>query len=212
MKINPAGLKKFNEEQARLQSLVDADPIKAIKEERALSSETPVGGVLFTSLKASILIDAGSRDKDKQAIQDSRIRPCPVPQSVFRSCPKPSTRSPGFSSSPVADGSASGGLLARSESAVAPRCDRGGCGDLRSLRVSFLVLRVISILSHEAGAVLFAVTFRVLNRYSKIQHRLGKNGSADPNCAGLTNIGIRAAAQRADRERRTNRAARSGLM
>jgi hypothetical protein len=26
MKINPAGLKKFNEEQARLQSLVDADP------------------------------------------------------------------------------------------------------------------------------------------------------------------------------------------
>src|SRR5260370_14393276 len=70
MKVNPAGLKKFNEEQARLQSLVDADPIMSIKGERALSAETSVGGVLFTSLKASILIDAGSCDKDKQAIQE----------------------------------------------------------------------------------------------------------------------------------------------
>ena len=70
MKIKPAALKKFNEERARLQPLVDADPIKAIKEARTLSSETPVGGILFAGLKAGILIDAGSCAKDKQAIED----------------------------------------------------------------------------------------------------------------------------------------------
>ena len=66
----PTGLKLFGLEQARLQSLVDEDPVKALKEARALSSDKPVGGVLFTGLKAGILIDAGSCAKDKQAIED----------------------------------------------------------------------------------------------------------------------------------------------
>jgi len=46
---------------------------------------------------------------------------------------QPSTRSPGFSSWSVAEGSASGGLLARSESGVAPGYSKGGWGALRSL-------------------------------------------------------------------------------
>ena len=70
MKSKPAGLEVFSQERARLQSLVDEDPLKALKEARALSSDTPVGGVLYTSLKAGILIDAGSCAKDKQAIED----------------------------------------------------------------------------------------------------------------------------------------------
>ncbi len=49
---------------------------------------------------------------------------------------------------------------------AAPGCDRGGWGALRSLRVSLLVLWVISIRSPEAREVLFAVTLRFLNRYS----------------------------------------------
>jgi len=65
-----AGLKVFHKESARLHSLLDEDPEEAIKQARALSSDTPVGGVLFTSLKAGILIDAGSYAKDKQAIED----------------------------------------------------------------------------------------------------------------------------------------------
>jgi hypothetical protein len=40
--------------------------------------------------------------------------------------PKPSTRSPGLSSSSVAEGSESGGFLARSDSCVAPGYDKGG--------------------------------------------------------------------------------------
>jgi hypothetical protein len=43
----------------------------------------------------------------------------------FPKLPKPSTRSPRFSPSPVADGLTIGGLLARSTSDVAPGCERG---------------------------------------------------------------------------------------
>src|ERR1700728_1201774 len=53
--------------------------------------------------------------------------------------PKPSTRSPGLSSSAVAGGSASGGFLARSESGVAPRFDRGVWGALRSVVIGLLL-------------------------------------------------------------------------
>src|ERR1700730_10448180 len=68
-----------------------------------------------------------------------------VPNSPvgFPKLPKPSTRSPGVSSWSVAEGSASGGLLARSESGVAPRCDRGGWGALRSLGSGLSVIWVI---------------------------------------------------------------------
>ena len=68
-----------------------------------------------------------------------------VPNSPFGfpKLPKPSTRSPGFSSWSVAEGPASGGLLARSESAVAPGYDRGGWEALRSLGIGLLVIGVI---------------------------------------------------------------------
>src|SRR5216684_3228717 len=71
-----------------------------------------------------------------------------VPNSPFGfpKLPKPSTRSPGLSSWPVAEGSESGGLLARSESGIAPACDRGGWGALRSLGIGLWVARVIVFL------------------------------------------------------------------
>src|ERR1700684_3657135 len=64
-----------------------------------------------------------------------------VPNSPFGfpKLPKPSTRSPGLNSGPVAEASESGGLLARSESGIAPECDRGGCEALRSVGVGLLV-------------------------------------------------------------------------
>ena len=42
---------------------------------------------------------------------------------------------PGVNSWPVAEGSESDGLLARSESGVAPGYDKGGCGALGSSRI-----------------------------------------------------------------------------
>src|ERR1700730_2505312 len=65
-----------------------------------------------------------------------------VPNSPvgFPKLPKPSTRSPGVNSSPVAAGSESRGLLARSESGTASACDKGGWGELRSLGTGLLVL------------------------------------------------------------------------
>jgi hypothetical protein len=57
--------------------------------------------------------------------------------------PKPWTRSPGVYSRPVAEGSESGGLLARSESAIAPACDSGGLGALLSLGIDLVVREVI---------------------------------------------------------------------
>jgi hypothetical protein len=57
--------------------------------------------------------------------------------------PEPSTRSPGFSSWSVAEGSASGGFLARSESGVAPGYDRGGWEALCSLGIDLVVRGVI---------------------------------------------------------------------
>ena len=64
---------QLNEERARLQSLLDEDPAQAIREARALPLDKPVRGVLFTSLKASILVDGGSYAKDEQAIQDGIV-------------------------------------------------------------------------------------------------------------------------------------------
>src|ERR1700730_9582391 len=64
-----------------------------------------------------------------------------VPNSPV-GCPKlpnPSTRSPGFSSESGAEGWTSDGLLARSASAGAPACDRGGCGALRSFGGSLFI-------------------------------------------------------------------------
>src|SRR5579872_1823618 len=50
----------------------------------------------------------------------------PISPVGFPKLPKASTRSPGLSSSLLADGSASGGFLARSTSGVAPWYDKGG--------------------------------------------------------------------------------------
>ena len=63
-------LDAFNQTRMRLQSLMDENPAKAIEEARLLPSDTPVGGILYTSLKASVLIDAGSSARNKQAIEE----------------------------------------------------------------------------------------------------------------------------------------------
>jgi LA2681-like HEPN len=63
-------LDAFKHEQLRLHSLMDDNPMKAIEEARSLPSDTPIKGVLYTSLKAGVLVDAGSSVKDKQAIEE----------------------------------------------------------------------------------------------------------------------------------------------
>jgi hypothetical protein len=73
----------------------------------------------------------------------NRCSPSPECPVGFPKLPKPSTRSPGFSSWSVAEGSASGGLLARSESGAEPGYDRGGWGALRSLGIGLFLIRVI---------------------------------------------------------------------
>ena len=76
----------------------------------------------------------------------------------------------GFNSWSVAAGSESGGFLARSESGVAPGCDRGGWGALRSLGTGLLVIWLMLIVSfREAWAAPFAATV-----HPQEQHRLGK--------------------------------------
>jgi len=60
----------FNTARAKLQALVDDDPVRAIEEARALTSDMPVGGIYYTSLKASILVDAGSHAQNSQAIEE----------------------------------------------------------------------------------------------------------------------------------------------
>ena len=102
-----------------------------------------------------------------------------VPNSPvgFPKLPKPSTRSPGFSSESGAEGWTSGGLLARSESAGAPACERGGCGALRSLGVSLL----IGLILHYPRGLPSPVHLLV-----KYEDRLGTHGSADQNCSVLT--------------------------
>ncbi len=65
-----AGLKEFERLSVKLKSLVDEDPAKAVAEAHALSSDTPVGGVLFTALKAGILVDAGACTGDKPAVTE----------------------------------------------------------------------------------------------------------------------------------------------
>ena len=64
-----------------------------------------------------------------------------------------------------AAGSESGGLLARSESGIAPACDKGGWGALRSLGVALLV-RWVTAFFHVAGGSHFRTTVHRLDRYS----------------------------------------------
>jgi tetratricopeptide (TPR) repeat protein len=70
MNTGAIDLDAFNLVRAKLESLVDDDPAKAIEEARALSADKSIGGTFFTSLKACILIDAGSRAKNKPAIEE----------------------------------------------------------------------------------------------------------------------------------------------
>jgi len=63
-------LDAFYHARMRLQALMDDDPLKAIEEARSLPSDTPVKGLLYTSLKASVLIDAGLSVRNKQAIEE----------------------------------------------------------------------------------------------------------------------------------------------
>jgi hypothetical protein len=66
--------------------------------------------------------------------------------------------------------------LARSESGIAPACDRGGCGALRSFGVSLLIRLIFH---YPIG---FASPVQLLY----IKHTVGMDGSADPNCSVLT--------------------------
>lgn len=63
-------LDAYYREHARLQSLIDTEPATAIEEARSLSSDTPTKGLLYSSLKASVLIDAGGYVRDKRAIEE----------------------------------------------------------------------------------------------------------------------------------------------
>lgn len=63
-------LDAFNRACARLQTLVDDNPNQAITEARELPSDEPIGGVQYTSLRACILVDAGSQEKNKSAIEE----------------------------------------------------------------------------------------------------------------------------------------------
>jgi hypothetical protein len=101
-----------------------------------------------------------------------------VPNSPvgFPKLAKPMTRSPGFSSSSGAGGWTSGGLLARSASAVAPACNSGGCGALRSFGVSPL----LRLIFHYPRGFAAPVHPRLHRAYR------WKDGSADPNCTLLT--------------------------
>jgi tetratricopeptide (TPR) repeat protein len=65
-----AGSAAFKEVAARLHSLLDQNPAQAVVEARALLSDVPVAGVLYTGLKAGVLIDAGSCANDKRAIEE----------------------------------------------------------------------------------------------------------------------------------------------
>jgi hypothetical protein len=69
--------------------------------------------------------------------------------------------------------------LARSESGIAPGCDKGGCGALRSLGGSSLV-RVITSTLFSKGLFTGPVNVLILNK-----HSLEKNVAADPNCTVL---------------------------
>jgi len=53
-----AGIAAFNQGAARLHALMDRTAAGS-HEARALSSDAPVGAVLFTGLKAGVLVDAG---------------------------------------------------------------------------------------------------------------------------------------------------------
>src|SRR5580693_205712 len=101
-----------------------------------------VGGYTFLSHGWCSLIRPSS---SHLTIASSSFACSTVPNSPvgFPKLPKPSTRSPGFSSWSVGEGSTSGGFLARSASGVAPGYDRGGWGALCSLGIRLLVIWVI---------------------------------------------------------------------
>ncbi len=69
-------LDAFKLEQLRLHSLRDDNPAKAIEEARSLPSDTPAKGILYTGLKACILIDAGFV-RQGQTSHPGRRRPIP---------------------------------------------------------------------------------------------------------------------------------------
>jgi hypothetical protein len=63
-------LDAFNAARTKLQTLVDDNPLQAISEARQLPSDRPLRGLHYTSLKACILVDAGSQAKNKDAIEE----------------------------------------------------------------------------------------------------------------------------------------------
>jgi hypothetical protein len=66
--------------------------------------------------------------------------------------PRCSTRSPGFSPDSGGNGWTSEGFLARSESWVAPGCDSGGCGAVRSLGIVWVLFIGFHERTHGSAA------------------------------------------------------------
>jgi len=63
-------LQEFERQRIRLGSLLDEDPAKAVEEARRLPVRSSAGQILYTSLKASTLIDAGSATGNRKAIEE----------------------------------------------------------------------------------------------------------------------------------------------
>ena len=76
--------------------------------------------------------------------------------------------------------SASAGFLARFESGVAPGYESGGWAALRSFGIGFLSIRFFFPRGQSSSLRCECPSSHA------IQHRLGKNGTADPKCTLLT--------------------------
>ena len=70
MNDQAAELNEFERLRARLESLIDTVPGKAVEEARSLAVGGVIGGVRLAGLKAAILVDAGSCAGDKQAVAE----------------------------------------------------------------------------------------------------------------------------------------------
>ena len=61
---------EFKRLQQSLQSLIDKDPAEAVEEARSIPSDAKIEGISLSGLKAGILIDAGSRTNNREAITE----------------------------------------------------------------------------------------------------------------------------------------------
>src|ERR1700729_1299984 len=120
----------------------DCSILLSLQNIRQTQSQTLVAGPTFLSHGWHSLVRPSS---SHLTTASSSFAFSTVPNSPVATpkLPKPSTRSPGLSSESVAAGAASRGFLARSESGVAPGCDKGGWEALRSFGVALIVIWAI---------------------------------------------------------------------